>query len=130
MSSGPPIPIISEEKIREVLRHRHVSEMFESKPIMLFYAREMESIARQVVIDSKGSIILGSCTWDNFADGFPNLFINDASELYQYHVAFLACFHDPATLFAQVSMVRTCFREYELTLGGRFTACQSILPRH
>lgn len=41
----------------------------------------------------------------SFADGFPNIFINNAEELRGQHVAFLASFSSPAQVFEQLSVI-------------------------
>lgn len=41
----------------------------------------------------------------SFADGFPNLFINNAQEIRGQHVAFLASFSSPAVIFEQLSVI-------------------------
>ncbi len=38
-----------------------------------------------------------------FQDGFPDLFVHDATKIRNRHVGFLASFHDPAVIFEQVS---------------------------
>ncbi|CAG9466872.1 unnamed protein product [Pedinophyceae sp. YPF-701] len=41
----------------------------------------------------------------SFADGFPNLFVKDALDIRNQHVAYLASFHDPAVIFEQLSVI-------------------------
>ena len=41
----------------------------------------------------------------HFADGFPNVFIKDAMKVRNRHVAFLASFNSPATIFEQISII-------------------------
>lgn len=41
----------------------------------------------------------------SFADGFPNLFINNAQDIRGQHVAFLASFSSPAVIFEQLSVI-------------------------
>jgi phosphoribosylpyrophosphate synthetase len=45
------------------------------------------------------------CLSRSFADGFPNIFINNAEELRGQHVAFLASFSSPAQVFEQLSVI-------------------------
>lgn len=40
-----------------------------------------------------------------FADGFPNLFVDDAIDVRNKHVAFLASFHEPSVIFEQISII-------------------------
>ena len=41
----------------------------------------------------------------NFPDGFPNLFVKDALEIRNKHVAYLASFHNPSVIFEQLSVI-------------------------
>ena len=41
----------------------------------------------------------------SFADGFPNLFVKDATRIRNRHVGFLASFHNPGTIFEQISVI-------------------------
>ncbi len=41
----------------------------------------------------------------HFADGFPNLFVKDATRIRNRHVGFLASFHNPGTIFEQISVI-------------------------
>lgn len=45
------------------------------------------------------------CTPRNFPDGFPDLFVHEATEIRNRHVGFLASFHDPALIFEQISII-------------------------
>lgn len=75
-----------------------------SMPLMLFYCTEMEQMAREIAaID--GNIELGEIQWRTFADGFPNIFVNDAEQLHGRHVAFLASFHNASVIFQQLSVI-------------------------
>jgi len=40
-----------------------------------------------------------------FADGFPDLFVEDAINVRNRHVAFLASFHTPSVIFEQISVI-------------------------
>ena len=40
-----------------------------------------------------------------FADGFPDLFVDNAIEIRNKHVAFLASFHNPSVIFEQISVI-------------------------
>ena len=48
---------------------------------------------------------LGTIKWRRFPDGYPNIFIDNADDIRGRHVAFLASFHDAATIFEQISVV-------------------------
>lgn len=41
----------------------------------------------------------------NFADGWPNLYINSAHDIRGQHVAFLASFSSPGVVFEQISVI-------------------------
>uniref|UniRef100_A0A0V0HWQ7 ribose-phosphate diphosphokinase n=1 Tax=Solanum chacoense TaxID=4108 RepID=A0A0V0HWQ7_SOLCH len=64
----------------------------------------MEDVARKIASESD-YIILHSINWRSFADGFPNLFINNAHDIRGQHVAFLASFSSPAVIFEQLSVI-------------------------
>ncbi|XP_016465473.1 ribose-phosphate pyrophosphokinase 4 isoform X1 [Nicotiana tabacum] len=74
------------------------------KQVLLYYCVEMEDVARKIASESD-SIILHSINWRSFADGFPNLFINNAHDIRGQHVAFLASFSSPAVIFEQLSVI-------------------------
>lgn len=40
-----------------------------------------------------------------FNDGFPNVFVRDALEIRNRHVAFLCSFHEPSVIFEQISVI-------------------------
>ena len=46
-----------------------------------------------------------TCICRKFADGFPNVFVKDATRIRNRHVAFLASFQDPASIFEQLSVI-------------------------
>ena len=74
---------------------------------VLFYAPEMEELAKKIVEEEVGdsSVELGSINWRTFNDGFPDLFVNDAYGVRDRHVAFLASFHSPEVIFEQISII-------------------------
>ncbi|KAJ7965086.1 Ribose-phosphate pyrophosphokinase 4 [Quillaja saponaria] len=74
------------------------------KQVNLFYCTECEDLARKVAAQSD-HITLQTIRWRNFADGFPNLYIQNAEELRGQHVAFLASFSSPAFVFEQLSVI-------------------------
>eukprot|EP00898_Chlorokybus_atmophyticus_P007270 jgi/Chlat1/7544/Chrsp62S07034 len=91
----------------------------ERREVTLFYAKEAEDLARQVAAQS-GDIQLGAINWGQFQDGFPNLFIPDATRIRNRHVAFLASFHSPPVIFEQLSVIyalpRMFVRSFSLVL--------------
>ncbi|KAJ8556113.1 hypothetical protein K7X08_022871 [Anisodus acutangulus] len=74
------------------------------KQVLLYYCIEMEDVARSIA-SASDSILLHSINWRSFADGFPNLFINNAHDIRGQHVAFLASFSSPAVIFEQLSVI-------------------------
>jgi ribose-phosphate pyrophosphokinase len=72
---------------------------------VLFYSKEMEPLARKIESESDGMVELGEIDWRTFPDGFPDLFINDAYDVRDRHVAFLASFHSPEVIFEQLSII-------------------------
>ena len=67
---------------------------------------------------------LYQCCRRNFADGFPNLFVKDATEIRNRHVAFLASFHNPGTIFEQISVIYQIPRMFV----GSFTLVLPYFP--
>ena len=59
-----------------------------------------------------------------FADGFPNVFVKDATKIRNRHVAFLASFQDPASIFQQLSVIYQLPRMFV----GSFTLVPALLP--
>ncbi len=90
---------------------------------ILFYSPDTEALARKVS-NASAKINLGEIEWQNFADGFPNLFIKDAQNLRNSHVAFLASFHDPALIFEQLSIIYALPRMFV----GSFTLVLPFFP--
>ena len=60
----------------------------------------------------------------SFADGFPNLFVKDATRIRNRHVAFLASFHNPGTIFEQISVIYQLPRMF----CGSFTLVLPYFP--
>jgi hypothetical protein len=59
-----------------------------------------------------------------FADGFPNLFVKDAIRIRNRHVAFLASFQDPGSIFEQLSIIYQLPRMFV----GSFTLVLPYFP--
>jgi len=72
---------------------------------IVFYCPEMERMAREVQASDPDAVELGTIKWRRFPDGYPNIFIDNADDIRGRHVAFLASFHDAATIFEQISVV-------------------------
>ena len=114
---------------------------------ILFYYHECEALAQQIASGNShirlGSIrwayacgactavgavmsctLMKSCACSNFADGFPNLFVSDAHKIRNRHVAFLANFQNPATIFEQLSVIYQLPRMFV----GSFTLVLPYFP--
>ncbi|VVB03171.1 unnamed protein product [Arabis nemorensis] len=87
----------------KICKESIVSEL-QKKKVHLFYCLECEELAHNIASESD-HITLQSINWRSFADGFPNLFINNAHEIRGQHVAFLASFSSPAVIFEQISVI-------------------------
>jgi len=72
---------------------------------VLFYSKEHEPLAKKIAELEEFSVELGTINWESFNDGFPDLFINDAYDIRDRHVAFLASFHNPEVIFEQLSII-------------------------
>ena len=65
-----------------------------------------------------------TCMCRKFADGFPNVFVKDATRIRNRHVAFLASFQDPASIFEQLSVIYQLPRMFV----GSFTLVLPYFP--
>ena len=112
---------------REPISLLEISEAMDpqkkKKSCLLFHSPDTADLAKKVA-DSSTKIELGEIAWKNFADGFPNLFINNAQSLKNSHVAFLASFHDPALIFEQLSIIYALPRMFV----GSFTLVLPFFP--
>jgi len=73
---------------------------------LLFYAPEMRNLAEEIrSCSEKNPIILGDIEWHEFPDKWPNLFIRNSEQIRNSHVLFLASFHNPLTIFGQISLL-------------------------
>lgn len=72
---------------------------------VLFYAPDCKELAEKIAEASDGAVRLGKIRWKCFPDGFPDLFVHDATSIRNRHVGFLASFHDPALIFEQISII-------------------------
>ena len=122
------------------------------KDCMLFYAPEMEGLARKIAaVSPSGAVLqtslappppalhrrfrerfhlpavrLSNIRWAKFESEFPNLFVEDALEVRNKHVAFLASFHHPAVIFEQLSIIYALPRLF-VAVVGRNRAMQEQL---
>ena len=80
------------------------------KECVLLHFPSMGGLADELMAEpvmSGGQVRRGSIKWSDFPDGFPNLFIENASQLAGKRVVILLSFHDKATLFEQISVIYT-----------------------
>ncbi|GLC36175.1 ribose phosphate diphosphokinase subunit prs4 [Pleodorina starrii] len=75
------------------------------KECVLFYTPDTEELAQKVALQAGGAITLGRIKWKKFADGFPDLFVENATSIRNRHVAFLASFNNPTVIFEQISVI-------------------------
>lgn len=93
------------------------------KECFLFYTPDTEPLARKIA-EVSPKVQLGEIRWGRFADGFPNLFVKDATKVRNRHVAFLASFHDPSVIFEQISIIYALPRLFV----GSFTLVLPFFP--
>ena len=72
---------------------------------ILLHCGQMADLAQQIC-DSYENIELGNISWQRFEDEFPYLMVEDVSTLRGRHVAFLACFDSPGTVFEQLAIMQ------------------------
>eukprot|EP00227_Mantoniella_beaufortii_P016494 CAMPEP_0197579674 /NCGR_PEP_ID=MMETSP1326-20131121/3630_1 /TAXON_ID=1155430 /ORGANISM="Genus nov. species nov., Strain RCC2288" /LENGTH=177 /DNA_ID=CAMNT_0043143211 /DNA_START=76 /DNA_END=606 /DNA_ORIENTATION=+ len=74
---------------------------------ILYYCPQMKDLAHAVAAHAQGdmTITLGDISWKRFPDGFPNVFVEGAESIRGKHVAFLASFNNPETIFEQISVI-------------------------
>ncbi|GAX86147.1 hypothetical protein CEUSTIGMA_g13560.t1 [Chlamydomonas eustigma] len=100
-----------------------IPEYLMKKQCVLFYAPETEELAKKVAAQNS-NIELGKCRWRKFADGFPDLFVENATAIRNKHVAFLASFHNPSVIFEQMSVIYALPRLFV----GSFTLVLPFFP--
>ncbi len=74
--------------------------------------------------DSHRDTLHLSISCRKFNDGFPNVFVKDATRIRSRHVAFLASFQDAATIFEQLSVIYQLPRMFV----GSFTLVLPYFP--
>ena len=91
----------------DIIAHQqHAHGLCDGYPTILFYAREMKNLAKEIHLHSKEHLIeLGDIEWKTFADSWPNLFIRNVEQIRNSHVLFLASLHNPQTIFEQISLL-------------------------
>ena len=78
--------------------------------VLLFYSPKFSRVAHKVQKMAPDHIELGSMTlhdgkWPTFADGWPNLFINNHSEIMRRDVVFLASLDEPERVFEELAVI-------------------------
>lgn len=76
-------------------------------PHVLLASPQMQELGAAICKQRPTQIELGSISWKRFPDKFPNIFIEQMDGLTDRHVAFLACFDTPDTIFEQWSAMRS-----------------------
>jgi|TARA_B110000977_G_scaffold188043_1_gene255819 phosphoribosylpyrophosphate synthetase len=72
----------------------------------LYYCPQMKDLADAIAAQpSHLDIQTREISWKKFPDGFPNLFVEGAESIRGKHVAFLASFNNPETIFEQISVI-------------------------
>lgn len=87
------------EQLRAVAK-----ESFYDPEFTLFYTKHTKFLAKKIAAESN-NVKLGSIKWKTFADGFPDVYVENAEDLRNKHVAFLASFHNPQVIFEQLAVI-------------------------
>jgi phosphoribosylpyrophosphate synthetase len=75
-------------------------------PTILFYAPEMRQLAEEIqTCSGQSRMLLGDIEWLDFPDKWPNIFIRHSENIRHSNVLFLASFHNPLTVFEQISLL-------------------------
>jgi len=72
--------------------------------ITLLACPQMAALAERIVAAHPG-ITLGTIRWGVFADGFPNIMIDNVEAIRNHDLAFLASFDTPGDIFFQLSAI-------------------------
>ena len=80
--------------------------------------------SRRLPVPSERPAIASLAHHRKFADGFPDLFVENATQIRNRHVAFLACFDNPAAIFEQISVIYALPRLFV----GSFTLVLPFFP--
>lgn len=70
--------------------------------MILFYCTAMKDLAERIAENER--VILSEINWDEFPDGFPNIFIKNVEQVRNADIAFLASF-TPKTIFEQLAVI-------------------------
>ena len=87
--------------------------------ITLLACPQMSALAARIAA-AHDSIRTATIHWDFFADGFPNLLVDNIEIVRNHHLAFLAAFENPGDVFTQLSAIyeipRYAVRSFKLVL--------------
>ncbi|MFW5735184.1 MAG: ribose-phosphate diphosphokinase [Oceanidesulfovibrio sp.] len=72
--------------------------------ITLLYCPQMEPLARRIA-EADSRFNLGTVQWKAFADGYPDLWVENMECMRNSDVAMLASFDSPADIFPQLSLI-------------------------
>lgn len=128
MSNGTAVPRPSSLSSMDVPDYRIAGNLAPegdvSHEVILFYAPQCEELATKIAGVQNSKIKLGKIRWRKFPDGFPDLFVENALEIRNKHVAFLGAFNDPSVIFEQMSVIYALPRLFV----GQFTLVLPFFP--
>ncbi|KKP84124.1 MAG: hypothetical protein UR82_C0012G0020 [Candidatus Moranbacteria bacterium GW2011_GWF1_35_5] len=81
---------------------------------IIFAHESVSDLAK--TIDDLMDAELGSISWEKFGDGWPELFINQADEIRNKDIVFVANFAKPETLFEQFAIIYSLPRHFVRSL--------------
>ncbi len=100
----PPAEVFNGDAKR--LRRESFGPLGDPHKKYLYYCPQMKSLADAIASQpSSLDIRTREISWKKFPDGFPNLFVEGAEDIRGKHVAFLASFNNPETIFEQISVI-------------------------
>jgi len=87
--------------------------------ITLLACPQMSALAERIAAGHPG-INLGHIRWDTFADGYPNIMVDNVEAIRNHDLAFLASFDTPGDIFFQLSAIyeipRYAVRSFKIIL--------------
>ena len=111
-------------------------------PVLLFCHPSMEILAKKIVAsvaESKGARnyrlveLHSNLKWDSFADGWPNIFIENVKEIAGRDVILLVSFDSPSVIFEQLAVIyslpRYLIRSFRIILPYFPTATMERVDR-
>ena len=104
MTTRPASDVVADDVKRA--RRESFGPWSDPRKKYLYYCPQMRDLAHAIAAQpSSLEITLGEISWKKFPDGFPNLFVDGAESIRGKHVAFLASFNNPETIFEQISVI-------------------------